>query len=127
MSHSSSLEGAARGLRRAFVVSEYVEEDGRWRPVGVEECPFGEGCRVGPHDVRQRKTGPPVPLAVWRCGVHERYFTVYPPGYAPYARERIAPVAPGGQVVGAESADELWRGSLPRGGAGCRAGPRVGP
>ena len=108
------------------MVAEYVEEDGRWRPVGVEECPFGEGCRVGQHDTRHRKTGPAVPLAVCRCGVHERSFTVYPPGYAPYARQRIAPLAAGGQVVGAESPEELWRGSLLRGGAGCRAGPRVG-
>ena len=127
MFHSSSLEGPARGLRRAFVVAEYVEEAGRWRPVGVEECPFGEACRVLQHDVRQRKTGPAVPLVVYRCAVHRRFFTVYPPGYAPYARQRLAPLSSKKQVVGAESPEALWRGSLPRSGAGCRAGPAVGP
>jgi len=126
LSHSSGSEGAARGLERAFVVAQYVEEGGRWRPVGVEECPFGEGCRVRRHDVRRRKTGPAVPLVVCRCAVHGRFFTVYPPGYAPYARQRIAPLTAGGQVVGAESPEALWRESLPRGGAGCRAGPSVG-
>jgi len=117
---------------RPFVVAEYVEEEpgGVWRPVRVGECPFGEGCRVRHHDVRERKTGPGIALAVCRCEVHERYFTVYPPGHVPYGRQRLAPLSVGGQVVaGAPSApsESSWRGSLPRGGVGCRGRPFVAP
>ena len=37
------------GLARPFVSAPYVEEDGRWRPVEVRECPYGEGCRITGH------------------------------------------------------------------------------
>jgi hypothetical protein len=109
------------------VVAEYVEDEpGRvWRPVRVGECPFGEGCRVRPHAVRHRKTGPRIALTVCRCEVHGRYFTVYPPGHVPYGRQRLAPLSVGGQVVGGESVASSWRGSFPRGGVGCRGRPFV--
>lgn len=115
------------------MVAEYVEEEpgGVLRPVGVGECPFGEGCRVRHHDVRERQTGPQIGLAVCRCEVHERYFTVYPPGHVPYGRQRLAPLSVGGQAMaGASSASSgsaasPWRGSLPRGGVGCRGRPFV--
>lgn len=127
MCHKSSLqvETAESGLFRPFVSAPYVEEDGRWRPVAVKECPYGEGCRITGHGFRHRKSGPGHPLAVKRCQVHERYFTVYPPGHVPYGRQRISPVTSAGLEVLAESAQTRWRGSLPRGGPGRRAGPCV--
>lgn len=56
------------------------------------ECPFAEsgvGCCVRRHDRRYRKTGPVHPLAVLRCHVHLRSFTVYPQGFTPYARRQL--------------------------------------
>jgi hypothetical protein len=34
-----------------------------------------------------------MPLAIRRCRTHGIYFTVYPPGYTPYARQRLRPVS----------------------------------
>ena len=101
------------GLSRPFVCSPYVQESGRWRPVKVCECPYGEGCRITSHDYRVRKTGPEHPLAVKRCHLHERYFTVYPPGQVPYGRQRIAPVTSSGFLIDAEPPPARWRRSLP--------------
>lgn len=58
-------------------------------------CPLGDdgsACRVGLHGHRLRKTGPQIPLMVARCHRHELSFTVYPPGYVPYARTAAVPV-----------------------------------
>lgn len=127
MSHSTGSGGRGGGLDTPFVVAEYVEQEpgGVWRPVRVGECPFGEGCRVRSHAKRERKTGPEIALAVCWCEVHERHFTVYPPGHVPYGRRRLAPLSVGGQAVGVESEESSWRGSLPRGGVGCRGRPFV--
>lgn len=139
MSHRSTSECEQSGLAslaRAFVCAEYVEEEGRRRPIGVKECPVGEGCQIGPHSTRERKTGPDFGLRIFKCSVHDRYFTVYPPGYVPYARQRIAPVTEGGAAIVPVNEDEsgirsdaelkqLWRGCLPGGGPGCRAGPSL--
>ncbi len=110
--HKSRL-AVESGLSRPFVSAPYVEEDGRWRPVRVTECPYGEGCRISHHDCRPRKTGPGHPLAVKRCHVHGRYFTVYPPGQVPYGRQRIAPVTSAGLAVGAESVRVDHQGTRP--------------
>lgn len=56
-------------------------------------------CRVVWHDWRERKTGPGFPLAVARCKTHGLSFTLYPPGFYPYGRERLAPVASDGSVL----------------------------
>jgi hypothetical protein len=40
-----------------------------------------------------------MPLLVMRCATHQRSFTLYPPGYAPYGRSRLAPVVPDGSAV----------------------------
>lgn len=58
----------------------------------VLNCPFGEpgeACWVSRHGVRARKTGPPHPIVVVYCNVHERFFSVYPPGFTPYARRQM--------------------------------------
>jgi len=57
-----------------------------------KSCPFaqpGVGCCVTLHDQRYRKTGPVHSLAVLRCHVHQRSFTVYPLGFTPYARRQF--------------------------------------
>lgn len=60
-----------------------------------DNCPFcddREDCSVGRHAKRERKTGPGHALVVARCHTHEGYFTLYPRGYAPYARQAIVDV-----------------------------------
>jgi hypothetical protein len=51
---------------------------------------------------RLRKTGPCFPLTVLRCRTHKTAFTLYPPGYTPWGREKWAPVAPDGTVLTCE-------------------------
>lgn len=54
-------------------------------------------CRVRRNFTRQRVTGPSFPLAVLRCTTHVRSFTVYPPGYVPYARHILVSLSPSGE------------------------------
>ena len=49
--------------------------------------------------LRTRKTGPCFALTVLRCLTHNRAFTLYPPGFVPYGRVAVAPVAPDGSAV----------------------------
>lgn len=59
----------------------------------------GPACCLVEHDWRERRTGPRMPLLVMRCTTHRRSFTLYPPGYVPYARVRLSPVVPDGSAV----------------------------
>lgn len=59
----------------------------------------GELCKTVGHSYRNRKTGPKIPLCVLYCKQHQAYFTVYPPGYVPYARTALAAVDLGGKAV----------------------------
>jgi hypothetical protein len=40
-----------------------------------------------------------MPLAIRRCRTHGLYFTVYPPGFTPYARQRMLPESERGSAV----------------------------
>jgi hypothetical protein len=71
---------------------------------GLDDQP----CRLSFDHRRYRKTGPEFPLTVLRCRPHGRCaFTLYPPGYVPYGRQRIAPVAVDGSPVRSEGADPV--------------------
>lgn len=121
---------------RPFLCAPYVVVDGKARPVeGISRCPWARGgekeCRLSPHSLRARKTGPQFPLRVMRCHFHDQYFTVYPLAFVPYARQRLAPVDVAGHPLQApEGASarlgrgERWRGTMFRGAAGgCGRGP----
>jgi len=103
----------SRRSARPFVITPYVEGgDGKLVPLVPDEgpCRMSDGgpCRLWVDHYRARKTGPEFPLAVLRCGHHGRgAFTVYPPGYVPYGRHRIAPVAADGSGVHSESKDRI--------------------
>lgn len=107
------------------------------RPLGkVTQCPFaaaGEECRTYRDGFRSRKTGPCFPIQIMGCRVHKRGFTVYPMGFDPYGRVRLAPVDAGGamlevpdqdaEVAVVEPAcDVRWQGTIFRGG-GISRGP----
>ena len=49
--------------------------------------------------LRHRVFGPGFPLTVLSCLVHNCAFTLYPPGFTPYGRKSVAPVAPDGSAV----------------------------
>ena len=57
-------------------------------------------CDIRVHHFRPRSTGPCFPLTVLQCRTHEHGFTLYPPGYVPYARVAVAPVALDGTAAG---------------------------
>ena len=71
-------------------------------PCGEDGC----ACQVWIHDWRARVEGPEFKLLVVYCKTHDRYFTVYPLGWAPYERARVVPVS--------ETADDLdaWKQTL---------------
>ena len=88
--------------RPAFVIGDYA--DGALFEVPTQ-CPSRgpEGpCDVVVHALRSRKTGPSHPLAVCRCHAHGLSFSIYPPGFVPYARRPLVD-APG---VASSSATE---------------------
>jgi hypothetical protein len=89
-----------RDARRPFVTASYrLRADGRLRPEIPGEGPCRDGevpCRVGSHHRRSRVTGPGFPILVVKCWAHDKAFTLYPSGYYPYGRRKIAPVAPDG-------------------------------
>lgn len=104
---------------RTFIVTSYVSgEDGSLLPLVPSKAPCGVAadgeCKIGVHHVRERVTGPGFALVVVRCHTHQQAFTLYPPGYAPYARRPVAPVVPDGGLPRLEAREqaENFRGSL---------------
>jgi hypothetical protein len=104
---------------RPFVIAAYHPDDqGALHPdlpdVGWCAGGSGERCRLWHDHRRPRTTGPCFPLTVLRCALHKRAFTVYPPGYAPYARAPVAAVSPDGGYLQSQtqSAAERFRGTL---------------
>lgn len=94
-----------------FLVAAYeVSEDGTLQPVLPVRCLLaGRGdCRWRIHSRRQRKTGPCFALAFVRCLTHLFGGTVYPPGYAPYARAPIAPVDLRGELISSPAGALDW-------------------
>lgn len=91
------------GRCRPFVFANYA--DGVLRDV-PGRCPWRSAdadCVIPVHSLRERKTGPTHPLAVCRCLTHDIAFTVYPPGFVPYARRTLL----GGVPTSARSFHEV--------------------
>ena len=66
------------------------------------------------HHWRERLTGPGFPLLVVQCREHRHAFTIYPPGFAPYAREPVVRAAPDGSLPPETTGlqPRLWQGTL---------------
>ena len=102
----SDCHDPERSARVSFIVTPYKPgADGRMEPQRPASCPYrGEDespCRLTLHMWRERMTDPGYPLRVVWCAVHGHYFTLYPPGYAPWQRSALFPVASdGGRIHG---------------------------
>lgn len=83
-----------------------VGDDGELGASIPERCPLGEDgseCAVTRHDRRRRKSGPDHALTVCRCRAHGVFFTVYPPGYAPYGRVAVIAQDSEGRAIQGET------------------------
>ncbi len=80
------------------------------RPVGkIARCPWEDEkqtCNTIRLGFRQRTTGPGFPIQIVGCKTHGRTFTVYPMGFEPFGRIRIAPVDVAGNLLEEEPASE---------------------
>ena len=72
-----------------------------------------EACVLVVHHVRERKTGPRIPVTVLQCQTHGRAFTLYPLGHLPYGRLAIAPVALDGELLRSTDSEPQVDGSRP--------------
>ena len=103
-----------------FLSTDYVkdEAEARLRPVeGIDRCAKaaeGERCAISKHDWRSRKTGPSFPIRILRCRTHAHHFTVYPSGFTPYSRQRLAPIATAVRLDTTEGAalSREWDGTV---------------
>jgi hypothetical protein len=73
--------------KRDYIIFTYPVTDGlpNHAPCGVD----GEPCVICRHSTRKRKHGPAFELVVVVCKTHKRYWTLYPPGFAPYLRRPL--------------------------------------
>jgi hypothetical protein len=97
--------GEIRRKKRSFIITPYHADPQRimraiMPQVGPCRVLNDSKCCIRFDHFRRRKTGPPFSLSVFCCMTHNRYrFTAYPPGYLPYVRRRISPVAADGSLV----------------------------
>jgi len=93
-----------------FVSSPYFpsETDGTLICEIPDVCPLGiqlgeqHTCIVTFNYLRERKTGPCIPLVIVQCLTHNVSFTIYPPGHVPYGREPLVDIALDGFQIDAE-------------------------
>lgn len=72
-----------------------------------------EACVLVVHHVRERKTGPRIPVTVLQCRTHGRAFTLYPLGHLPYGRLAIAPVGLDGELLRSTDSEPQVDGKRP--------------
>lgn len=118
-----------RGRRQPFVQVAYgVGPSGILVAAIPPFCPghsAAEGCRVKRRGLRERVQGPAHALVVAHCEAHERSFTLYPPGWAPYGRRAVCHVTPSGSAVRSDSHASTLFGAVEDAAAGV-LWPRAG-
>lgn len=98
-----SMAVLKRLANRIFVTGPYhVAEDGSVAAEIPHRCPqarlYGT-CRIKKFSTRERVFGVPYPLWIFICFAHSYRFTVYPPGWIPYARNPIVQLTPDGKPI----------------------------
>ena len=110
------MEHISKAVALDFVITPYEDVGGWLEPSLPTDGPCQEAddrpCRLGVHQSRLRKTGPEYELVMVHCHTHGRFFTLYPPGYAPYKRKPVALVAPDGRPVLRQVDPEVGEGEL---------------
>ncbi len=101
---------------KIFITSPYyADSQGKFTPNSPDFCPFQirdkRPCKILRSYFRDRKTGPCFPLLVLKCETHEIGFTIYPPGYTPYGRKLLAPVANDGYPTTEKSGPLRFEGT----------------
>lgn len=106
---------ARRASTPIFATAPYeADEQGQLRAILPTRCPFAspdeDGCQLGVHHRRGRKTGPCFPLDVVRCATHPVHsFTLYPAGHFPYGRTALATCSVTGPLLlDAETNEPVW-------------------
>lgn len=88
---------------KVYIITPYhIDAHGCLQPEFPDQCsyaPDGKSCQLSIDHYRDRKTGPCFPLCVVFCATHGIHFTLYPPGHAPHARQRLVPLAPDGSDI----------------------------
>jgi hypothetical protein len=86
-----------------FIVTPYFHVGDGFDADLPDRCPAyiddGPACTIRAHAQRHRKTGPTFRLRIARCLTHRKYFTLYPHGFGPYAREPVIRCAPDGTDI----------------------------
>jgi hypothetical protein len=88
---------------RIFVTGLYhVTKEGSVEAEIPHRCPQARldgTCRIKKFGTRERAFGAPYPFRTCLCVAHNYHFTVYPPGWFPYARNPIVQLAPDGKPI----------------------------
>ena len=88
---------------RIFVTGlYYVAKDAGIEAKIPERCPRAESdatCRITKFSTRKRTCGMGYPLWICICSNHNYHFTVYPPGWIPFARNPIVHLTPDGKPI----------------------------
>lgn len=99
--------------KRPFIVMAYCpDKQGIPRPKKPLKCPSSgdeKPCLIHIERWRFRVCGVPFNLAGMRCVIHAQSFTVYPPGWVPYARKLLALVDHIGGAVHIAKDLSPWR------------------
>ncbi|MCP4125180.1 MAG: hypothetical protein GY751_25895 [Bacteroidetes bacterium] len=99
-----------------YVISPYsTNSEGKTIPELPQHCPYcdDQSCKIVVDHLRERKTGPCLPLYVMRCKTHGVGFTLYPLGYYPYSRHTLAPVdMEGNRLTRSDDDISLFAGTL---------------
>lgn len=81
---------------RPTIAAPYrVRAGGFISPDAPKNCPMwvpGDECQVVSDKIRHRICGPEFDFRAYRCKRHRFYFTLYPPGWLPYARKALVPI-----------------------------------
>ena len=98
-----------------LVVPYHPDSSGRLIAQLPAQCPLWESsdapCSLARKGYRVRKTNG-LPLCRFRCSEHNRKFTAYPPGYAPFLRKPLINLTPDGSEFTSDAPDTLLEDSI---------------
>ena len=99
--------------KRPFIIMAYTADAlGVPRPKKPLRCPSSSdsdpSCSINIERWRIRICGIHFPLAGMHCETHDTSFTVYPPGWTPYARSLLVLVDHNGHILKPEASVSCW-------------------